>query len=137
MKIHDLVRGMIGVVNPNIMGSLYRSKGYELEGTQQKPIYEDPIQVELQIQSVPGDKLTHSHFLNQQGERKVVYVNGQAFGIDRVRGAGGDLLEFYGRRWLVVQRLEAWENSDWCKVAVVAQLDKPEDDDAVLEDYVE
>ncbi|MDI2091679.1 hypothetical protein [Commensalibacter oyaizuii] len=137
MKIHDLVRGMIATVNPNIIGSIYRSKGYALNGTQQEPLYEDPVQVELQIQSLLGDVLKHSHFLNQQGERKVVYVNGQVFGIDRVRGAGGDLLEFYGRRWLVVQRLESWEGSDWCKVVVVAQLDKPQDDDAIIEDYVE
>lgn len=137
MKLHDLVHGMIDIVNPEILGSLYRSKGYILEGTRQIPVYEDPEPIYLQVQSVKGDTLQHHHYISQQNEKRIVYAREQLYGIDRVRSAGGDILEFMGRRWLVVQRLEEWERSGWCKVLVVAQLDKPEDDESEISLYAE
>lgn len=137
MKLHDMVRNMIGIVNPSITGSLFRSKGYILKGTRQEAVYEDPEPIELQVQSLKGDKLIHGHYASEQNEKRVVYANGQLYGIDRVRGVGGDLLEFLGRRWLVVQRLEEWEMSGWCKVLVVAQLDQPENDQGELVIYAD
>lgn len=137
MKLHDMVRSMIGIVNPSITGSLFRSKGYILKRTRQEAVYEDPEPIELQVQSLKGDKLIHSHYASEQNEKRVVYANGQLYGIDCVRGVGGDLLEFLGQRWLVVQRLEEWEMSDWCKVLVVAQLDQPENDQGELVIYAD
>lgn len=137
MKIHNLVRGAIGRINPNITGVLYRSKGYELEGTQQVPLYEDPVSILLQVQDAKGDTLHHDHYVSEQNEHKIVYASEQLYGIDRVRGVGGDLLEFMGRRWLVVQRLEAWETSGWSRVLVSAQLDKPEVDEGEIIIYAE
>lgn len=135
MKLHELVRGAISNVNPTIMGSLYRSKGYVLNGTRQEPVYEDPVSIALQVQSLKGDMLEHVHYISQQNEKRVVYAQGQLYGIDRVRGVGGDILEFMGRRWLVVQRLEEWEASDWCKVLVSAQIDEPRDDESEIMVY--
>lgn len=136
MQLNDLVRGAIGIVNPNITGSLYRSKPYALQGTRQVPQYEEPIEITLQVQSISDNELRHLDNISQQGEKKIVYASDQLYGLDRVRGTGGDILEFYGRRWLVVQRLEGWEAGGWCKVLVTSQLDEPQDDEAELEDYV-
>lgn len=136
MKLHQRVRGAIGRVNANITGSLYRSKGYVLKGGRQCPVYEAPIPIALQVQSISDNELRQFDNISQQGEKKVVYAGDQLYGIDRVRGVGGDILEFYGRRWLVVQRLEGWEGGDWCRALVVAQLDSPQDDEAELGNYV-
>lgn len=136
MKLHQMVKGIIGVVNPQITGSLYRSKGSVTRGAFHEPSYEDPVAIELQIQSVSNKILQQIDNINQQGEMKIVYAHDQLYGIDRVRGVGGDLLEFYGRRWKVIQRLEGWEKSGWCKVLVVAQMDKPQDDEEEIRDYV-
>lgn len=129
MNLHEMVRGMIGIVNPNVTAIVWKSKGkiYQSDGTT-KPDYYEPKVIEVQIQSAEGAELTQIDNINQQDERKVVFAPEQLYGIDRERDLGGDLLEFYGRKWLVVKRVESWEGSNWCKVLVVSQLDQIEDD---------
>ncbi|CAI3941784.1 unnamed protein product [Commensalibacter communis] len=136
MKLHSMVRGMIGTVNNDIIVSLYRSIPYIKNGTHQIPQYEPPIEITVQVQSLSSSDLQYVNFTTMQGEHKAVYSECQLYGADRVRGTGGDILEFYGRRWLVVQRLEAYENSGWCKVMVTSQLDHPQDDEAEIEDNI-
>lgn len=136
MKLHNLVRSCIGQVNPTVTALLWKSKGFEKGiGARQKPIYEDVKEIQVQVQSAEGFELTHVDYLNMQGERKLVYCSEQLYGIDRGRSLGGDLLEFYGRKWLVVKRVESWEGSEWCKVLVIAQLDKIEDDTDGINNY--
>lgn len=137
MKLHEIVRGVVNRVNPTITGSLYRSKGYVLKGTRQEPVYEDPVPIDLQVQSIKSDELKHAHYVSEQSEKRVIYASEQLYGIDRIREVGGDILEFMGRRWLVVQRLEQWEMSGWCKVLVIAQMDEPEDDEGEIIIYSE
>lgn len=136
MKLNEYVCGAIGLINPNITGSLYRSKGYIQNDISREPAYEDPVPIILQVQSIADNELRQYDNINQQGEKKIVYASDQLYGIDRVRERGGDILEFYGRRWKVLQRLEGWEETGWCKVLVVAQLDKPQDNEAEIGDYV-
>ncbi len=64
MKLHKLVRGMIGIVNLTITGTLYRSKGYVLNGVKQEPVYEDPESIELQVQSLRENELKHSYYVS-------------------------------------------------------------------------
>lgn len=136
MNLHAMVRGIVGQVNPTVTAFLWKSKGYKTGvGARQIPEYLDRKEINLQVQSADGFDLTHIDFTNIQGERKVVYADNQLYGIDRERNLGGDLLEFYGRKWLVVKRLEGWEGSDWCRVLVVAQLDKVEDETDGINDY--
>lgn len=137
MRLHNMVMGTISQVNPTMDGVLYRSKGYGLSPYgKQVPNYEPAEPVQLQIQSLNTSELKQIDFVNQQAEKKAIYLQEQVHGVDRVRGMGGDIIEVMGRRWLVVQRLESWEGSVWCKVAVVAQLDAPQEDDAMIADYV-
>lgn len=129
MDLHEMVRGMIGVVNPNVTAIVWKSKGVVIQPDgMPKPVYYEPKLIEVQVQSAEGAELTHIDGINQQGERKVVFSPEQLYGIDRERDLGGDLLEFYGRKWLVVKRVESWEGSNWCKVLVVSQLDQIDDD---------
>ncbi len=136
MFLHDIVKGAIGMVNANMDATLYRSKGASVIHTFVKAEYEDPVTIQVQIQSLSNNELKQVDFVNLQGERKAIYAGIQLYGIDRVRGVGGDIIEIMGRRWLVVQRLEGWENSNWCKVAVTAQMDKPQDNEDDIENYV-
>ncbi|QHJ76304.1 MAG: hypothetical protein [Caudoviricetes sp.] len=133
MNLHAMVRGAIGLVNPNITGVLYRSIGYRVDDNgNQIPAYSDPITVEIQVQSLTADDLQHLDNINQQGKMKAVYVNGNVEGLDRTRDLGGDILEFEGRRWLVTQQIEEWTQSGWCKVHVTSQLDKQKGNDSDL-----
>lgn len=138
MNLHEMVHGIISIVNPEESALVKKSKGFTLgSGGVQIPLYEDTKEILVQVQSAEGFELTHVDNINMQGERKVVFSAEQLYGIDRVRGLGGDLLEFYGRKWLVVKRIEGWEGSKWCKVLVVAQLDEVEDNTDGINDYDE
>ncbi|CAK7192387.1 hypothetical protein COMNV_00583 [Commensalibacter sp. Nvir] len=136
MQLHHMVRGIINQVNPNVIGLVLRSKGYKIgPDAKQTPDYYPAQEIELQVQSADGYDLKQEEFVNIQGERKVVFAAGQLYGQDAKRGLGGDLLEFYGRVWKVVKRIESWEQSGWCKVLVVAQLDTVMDTtDRILDD---
>ncbi|CAI3933421.1 hypothetical protein [Commensalibacter communis] len=135
---HDIVHRIISIVNPNVTALVKKSKGFSVgQGGVQIPLYEDSKEITVQVQSAEGVELTHVDNINMQGERKIVFSSEQLYGIDRVRGLGGDLLEFYGRKWLVVKRIEGWEGSKWCKVLVIAQLDEIEDDTDGINDYDE
>ncbi|WP_338330579.1 hypothetical protein [Commensalibacter sp. Nvir] len=135
MKCFEIICGALHRLYPNVQGVLCRAKS-SFTPSLAAPEYEDPEPIEIQVQSAKSEMLAQKDYLNQQGELKLVYSPVPLFGVDRFLGKGGDILEFMGRRWLVVQRLESWENSHWCKVLVQAQLDPPLEDDAKVDDYV-
>lgn len=133
MNLHEMVRGAIGIVNPNIIGVLYRSNGQSFDVAGKAiPSFEKPITVQIQVQSLTADDLQHVDNINQQGKTKAVYVNGNVEGLDRKRKLGGDILEFEGRRWLVTQQIEEWNQSGWCKVHVTSQFDDQKGNDSEL-----
>jgi len=80
----------------------------------------------LQVQAMSYGALQRSEALNIQGVKRQVYFNGNLRGLERLAGAGGDILGFNGSYWLVVDVLERWDTSGWCKVLVVQQVDPPE-----------
>lgn len=121
MNLHGIVAGAIGTVNPFIPAQIRVSTGYGIapDGTQQ-PTYADPVDVEIQRQELTQRDLRQIANVNMQGVMTAAYVRGNYYGIVRNDGRGGDLFDFQGDTWLLVQVLESW--SDWCKVALCQQL---------------
>jgi len=129
MNLHGLVRGVIGTVNPDIAVDLFVSTGYGQNASfKQVPQYAAKQTVQAQVQALTAKDLRHEALQNLEGVKRAVYLYGNIQGLVRPDGKGGDLL-FYpqvpgGTKqcWKTVCVLETWP--DWCKVAVVLQLNQ-------------
>lgn len=121
MNLHLIAAGAVSAVNPFISITVQRSDGFTVDADyNQVPKY---VQVPTtgQVQMLSGKDLRQLEGLNIQGVDQAVYLNGNFEGVFRVLGKGGDLLQFNGFTYLVLAVLERWP--DWCKVAVVMQMD--------------
>ncbi|WP_048996424.1 hypothetical protein [Burkholderia multivorans] len=123
MNLHGIVSGAISTVNPPILATFKSSNGTYTtnpDGTR-IPAYDITENVPIQVQALTAAEIRHMDNLNLQGVLRAVYLNGQANGIVRKYGKGGDLLIFNGQTWLATTVLESWP--DWTKIAVTLQLD--------------
>lgn len=121
MNLHQLVRGAIGAVNPEVPLGLQVSTGYATDDAGKRtPSYAPSVTVLGQVQSLTFRDIMQLDGLNLQGTRRAIYLNGQVEGLVRPDNKGGDLItDPDGKVWLVALVLEAW--ADWCKVAVTLQ----------------
>lgn len=120
MNLHQVVSGVVGMVNPFVTATLLRSTGYATspDGTQ-VPSYAAAERVMVQVQALSSDELKQVEGLNVQGNKQAVYLNGNWSGLVRSDRAGGDLLIIADRTYLVITVLENWP--DFTKLAVVLQ----------------
>ena len=123
MNLHQLVRGVVGAVNPDISVSVMPSTGSTEDDTGRSiPSYGTTIQTTGQKQPVTGRDIERFQQQNIQGVTCKMHLNGNYEGLFRVLGKGGDLLQFEGRTYLVASVMERWP--DWCCVALTMQLDQ-------------
>lgn len=132
MNLHNVVRGQIPVVNPDIAGVWRRSAGSTTaaDGTRTS-LFTDTL-VQLQVQAVSARDVWQLSNLNIQGVSRVAYMYGNPQGVVRVDVKGGDLLLFPQvldgpvQTWLVAAVLETWapDAVGWGKVALSLQVDQ-------------
>ena len=120
MNLHGIVSGATGAVNPMRPMTIKQSTGYAIVDYVQTPTYAT-LNASGQVQALTGKDLAMLNGLNVQGATNAIYLAGNYEGVFRVLGKGGDLIVFGGITYLVVAVLERWP--DWCKLAVVAQMD--------------
>lgn len=122
MNLHQLVRGAIGAINPDVLLTVKISTG---QGVTQPdgarpPLYNTFANVQAQVQPLSTDEIHQMDSLNLQGTRKGVWLNGAVAGLVRATGQGGDLIvtpdQFV---WLVAVVFEQW--ADWCHAGLVLQ----------------
>lgn len=127
-NLRAIANSVTKVINPNFAAQLYLSTGNTIVNFRQIPGYTS-MQIVCDVQPVTTGDLRQLDTLNIQGADKVIYLNGAALGINRIKKRGGDLVVFAngvfpeGNVWLVKANLEQWQGSTWCKVAVVLQDD--------------
>lgn len=128
MNLHAIVGPIINMVNPSIEVRYYASMPSVLDENTgcQIPKYAPPIHFIAQLQPLSQQDLQHVGSINQQRQTKALYLNGTAKGIDRPELRGGDLFEFNGKRWLLTQQIEDWNQAGWCKVLLTEQQDSVE-----------
>ena len=123
MNLHQMVRGVIGGVNPDITVVVLPSAGSSEDDTGRViPAYGTPINTTGQKQPVTGRDIERFQQQNIQGVTCKMHLNGNYEGLFRVLGKGGDLLQFGGQTYLVASVMERWP--DWCCVALTMQLDQ-------------
>lgn len=128
-NVRTLANNTIQTINADVPATLMISTGNTTDPTtyKQVPVY-DSSPAMAQVQPVTTGDLRQLDALNIQGAEKVIYLNGVAAAINRVKKYGGDLIIFAdglvpeGNTWLVKANLEQWGGT-WCKVAVVLQDD--------------
>lgn len=128
MNLHNIVRGAITTVNPDLIAAYYVSQPFTVDASfKQVPGYAAGVNVPVQVQALKANDLKHSDLVNIEGLKRAVYMYGNTVGVDRSNLKGGDLLWFPqatglpSELWKVVCVLETWP--DWSKVAVVLQRD--------------
>jgi len=123
-NLHAIAAPFTAVVSGATVALWQRSVGYATDPAGKRvPAYAVGLDVDLRVQALSGDELALLDSLNIQGIRRAAYASGDMQGADRKDGKGGDLLTFGGAVWLVATVLETWDNSGWCKVALVKQTD--------------
>jgi hypothetical protein len=121
MNLHQIVRGAVSAVNPDVNISIQVSTGSTLDANRNRvPAFAAPVVVRGQIQALQYDDIRQLDALNIQGVKQKVYINGRVDGLIRNENKGGDLITFPdGRVYLVTLVLEYWP--DWCCAAVTLQ----------------
>lgn len=127
MNLHQIVRGAIGAVNPDVLARVFISTGSTTAPDGKRvPAYAPPqTDVPMQVQPLTGKDIRHIDALNIQGVDRAIYVNGAVRGVQRKDGTGGDMLYVLNAYWLVVVMLEPWDGAGWTKVGVTQQLTGP------------
>lgn len=119
MNLHQIVRGAITTVNPDVPGVLKVNSGFTTApGGKRVQSYTD-VDVMAQMQELSSTDLKQVDAINVQGILQSVYLNGNFNGVNRPDQKGGDILVVNGQQWLVVKVPELW--SDWCRVIVNLQ----------------
>jgi len=119
MNLHQIVRGAITTVNPDVSGVLKVSSGFTTApGGKRVQSYTD-VDVIVQMQSLSSTDLKQVDAINVQGILQSAYLNGNFNGINRPEQQGGDMLIVDGKTWLVVKVAELYP--DWCHLIVNLQ----------------
>lgn len=121
MNLHQLVRGAIGSINPDIPVTIKQSTGATGEDDTGRvtPIYAT-LTATGQKQPLTGRDIERFQQQGIQGVTCKMHLNGNYEGMFRVLGKGGDLLLFGGQTYAVASVMERWP--DWCCVALTMQL---------------
>jgi len=130
MNLHQVVRGAIGSINPDVIGTWLKSTGSTTgaDGTQ-TPTYAAPQTVPMQVQFLTGKDIRQLDGLGIQGVQRTVFMQGNVQAVNRPGSQGGDLITFdstapadlASTTWLCVAVLETW-SPGWCKVGITRQV---------------
>lgn len=123
MNLHNLVRGAISAVNPDVTVVILQSNGFiEDEAGQQIPQYLPPVTVTAQIQPLNSEERQSVERLNQSRIYRNAYLNGDLSGLKRSTEQGGDLVYWNGYEWWIDDVPEAWNpTAGWTRVRLVQQ----------------
>lgn len=123
MNLHQLARGTIRAVNPEVRLSIRVSTGNATDADfKEVPSYAAPVWVTGQVQPLMFRDIQQLDALNLQGTRRKIFINGQINGLIRPDNKGGDLITFPDDSvWLVAMVLEGWTTAGWCVVAATLQ----------------
>lgn len=96
MNLHNMVRGAIRSVNPDIACLMFRSIGYQPSSDKSGtriPVYRQ-FNVMAQIQTATYGDIQRLNAMGIQGVLRSVYLYGNWHGIRRTNQQGGDILQF-------------------------------------------
>ena len=114
-----MVSSAINSINPFIPGYVGKNQGYttSTDGTRKPIITYYPLLI--QVQAATEDMLKFASNQGIQGAIRSVYLYNNWTALIRPDNFGGDIVNFEGKDWLVIQVNEHWP--DWAHVTVALQ----------------
>lgn len=121
--LFGITRNLTECVNASMQGILKISDDFEVQEGSFRPVPKiTELLIEIDVQSVSSSDLARLSNISQQSDLRSVYILGGIKGLNRPLQTGGDMINFDGSDWKVIQVLEEWGTAEWSKVLVSRQL---------------
>lgn len=123
MNIHEIIRSAINNVNPMQPVKVLKFKGYSVDEYGINTNTYDEIETIARIQPINSFKLQHINNFNSSNVYKKAFLNGFQYGLNMALSTNGDMLEFSGKRWLIIEAPQTWSYTGWNELTLCLQND--------------
>jgi hypothetical protein len=121
LNLHDLVRGPIQAVNPDVAGTVYVSTGTALTRGISVPTF-STVAAMLQVQAAPHSPVLHERGVLYVENKETIYAYGNFSDLERPDQVGGALVQVTATsQWFAVTQVIEWWPG-WCQLEVTRQL---------------
>lgn len=123
MNIHEIIRSAINNVNPMQPVKVLKFKGYSVDEHGINTNTYDEVETIARIQPINSFKLQHINNFNSSNVYKKAFLNGFQYGLNMALSTNGDMLEFDGKRWLIIEAPQTWSYTGWNELTLCLQND--------------
>lgn len=123
MNIHEIIRSAINNVNPMQPVKVLKFKGFSVDEYGINTNTYDEIETIARIQPINSFKLQHINNFNSSNVYKKAFLNGFQYGLNMALSTNGDMLEFDGKRWLIIEAPQTWSYTGWNELTLCLQND--------------
>lgn len=123
MNIHEIIRSAINNVNPMQPVKVLKFKGYSVDEYGINTNTYDEVETIARIQPINSFKLQHINNFNSSNVYKKAFLNGFQYGLNMALSTNGDMLEFDGKRWLIIEAPQTWSYTGWNELTLCLQND--------------
>ena len=123
MNIHEIIRSAINNVNPMQPVKVLKFKGFSVDEYGINTNTYDEFETIARIQPINSFKLQHINNFNSSNVYKKAFLNGFQYGLNMALSTNGDMLEFDGKRWLIIEAPQTWSYTGWNELTLCLQND--------------
>ena len=123
MNIHEIIRNAINNVNPMQPVKVLKFKGFSVDEYGINTNTYDEVETIARIQPINSFKLQHINNFNSSNVYKKAFLNGFQYGLNMALSTNGDMLEFDGKRWLIIEAPQTWSYTGWNELTLCLQND--------------
>lgn len=121
MNIHEIIRSAINNVNPVQPVKILKFKGYSVDEYGINTNTYEEVDTIARIQPINSFKLQHINNFNSSNVYKKAFLNGFQYGLNMALDTNGDMLEFDGKRWLIIEAPQTWSYTGWNELTLCLQ----------------
>lgn len=123
MNIHEIIRSAINNINPMQPVKVLKFKGFSVDEYGINTNTYDELETIARIQPINSFKLQHINNFNSSNVYKKAFLNGFQYGLNMALSTNGDMLEFDGKRWLIIEAPQTWSYTGWNELTLCLQND--------------
>lgn len=123
MNIHEIIRNAINNVNPMQPVKVLKFKGFSVDEYGINTNTYEEVDTIARIQPINSFKLQHINNFNSSNVYKKAFLNGFQYGLNMALSTNGDMLEFDGKRWLIIEAPQTWSYTGWNELTLCLQND--------------
>lgn len=123
MNIHEIIRNAINNVNPMQPVKVLKFKSFSVDEYGINTNTYEEVDTIARIQPISSFKLQHINNFNSSNVYKKAFLNGFQNGLNMALSTNGDMLEFDGKRWLIIEAPQTWSYTGWNELTLCLQND--------------